>query len=806
MKDAVQQSVSTLLPQQKKDEKDWVTDTVRQLSAQKREAWIRWKKGAHEDDMLREEYYRLKREVKVAVQEARDAWWESVTQELEKKYEMAIKCGAGGSILKDLKALHRRQKPQVNSPLMASNGKDKLLTDEGKLGRWQEHFEKISNIPTHVSEETLSRTPVCHLPGGEELIRAAHGLEDIEDLAKVPEIDEVCDAVNGLKNNKAPGADEITAEYLNLGGDVVVTWMSNLISTIWEKEYVPVDWLKQLTVPIHKKGSYDDCDNYRGIALLSVPGKVLCKVIQNRLKKVAESTLRENQCGFRGNRGCIDQLFTLRLLMEKAREFHSPLYLCFIDLKKAYDSVNREALWAVLRKRYHLPQKLLSIIEALHTGTLGAVRAYGRCSQNFSITNGVRQGDVMAPTLFNLFFDAVIIDAMSKHTEHGPTVLFHPDAGLVGSRKQFRNSTCIQDLEYADDMCVVSDLMEVLQEMIQDMDRCCSDMSLAISSKKTKILAVCSEHNEIPHQVDLPSAGGVIEVVDHFDYLGSRVTSTCDLDAEINCRVSKASASFRSLSPVLWYQRGIKVGTKLRMFKAAILPVLLYGSETWAPMSKHVERLQSFVMRCVRIILRVSLWEKQRNSVLRGKACLEKVETMLRRNRLRWLGHVARMNIERIPRMLLVSKPATGKRTVGGQKLRWADVVSGDLRKCGIEENWRLLAQEREKYRVTVDDKLTELNEAAEREEEAKKDEKKRRREQQNETDATRSAFTCDVTGCGFVARNRAGLTNHQRQKHSQQVQQECQYCKKVMSSQGLRNHKVCSANPKNKHSQHKRI
>ena len=179
---------------------------------------------------------------------------------------------------------------------------------------------------------------------------------------------------------------------------------------------------------------------------------------------------------------------------------------------------------------------------------------------------------------------------------------------------------------------------------------------------------------------------------------------------------------------------------------------------------------------------------------------------MLRRNRLRWLGHVARMNIERIPRMLLVSKPATGKRTVGGQKLRWADVVSGDLRKCGIEENWRLLAENREKWRVTVDNKLTELNEAAEREEEAKKDEKKRRREQQNETDATHNAFTCDVTGCGFIARNRAGLTNHQRQKHSHQVQQQCQHCKKVMSSQGLRNHnKFCSANPKNKRSQHKR-
>ena len=107
----------------------------------------------------------------------------------------------------------------------------------------------------------------------------------------------------------------------------------------------------------------------------------------------------------------------------------------------------------------------------------------------------------MPPTLFNLFSDAVITDAMGKHAEHGLTVLFHPDVGLVGSRKQFRNSTHIQDLEYADDMCIVSDSMRVLQEMIQDMNSCCSDMGLIISSKKTKVLAVCSEHNEIPQQV-----------------------------------------------------------------------------------------------------------------------------------------------------------------------------------------------------------------------------------------------------------------------------------------------------------------
>ena len=149
--------------------------------------------------------------------------------------------------------------------------------------------------------------------------------------------------------------------------------------------------------------------------------------------------------------------------MEKAREFHSPLYLCFIDLKKAYDSVNREALWATLRKRYGIPSKLVHILGSLHEGTKGVVRAYDKVSDEFPIMNGIRQGDILDPTLFNLFFDAVIDMAVSKHPGHGAKMWFNTDAMLVGSRKKMKECVMIQDLEYADDMCLISDNMDELE-------------------------------------------------------------------------------------------------------------------------------------------------------------------------------------------------------------------------------------------------------------------------------------------------------------------------------------------------------
>ena len=112
---------------------------------------------------------------------------------------------------------------------------------------------------------------------------------------------------------------------------------------------VPSDCMKQLLIPIHKKGSSTTCDNYRGIARLSIPSKIFSRALLNWLKPCADLFLRENQCGFRQGRGCADQLFSLQVLMEKAREFHEPIYICFIDLRKAYDFVNRNSPWTMLQ-------------------------------------------------------------------------------------------------------------------------------------------------------------------------------------------------------------------------------------------------------------------------------------------------------------------------------------------------------------------------------------------------------------------------------------------------------------------------
>ena len=167
---------------------------------------------------------------------------------------------------------------------------------------------------------------------------------------------------------------------------------------------------------------------------------------------------------------------------------------------------------------------------------------------------------------------------------------------LVGNRKQMREQFLIPDLEYADDMCLLSNSMDELEEMLLDLDQSCNQMGLSISARKTKILSITSNQQESPRRVTLQSADEAVDVIEEFEYMGSVVTSSCELDREISTRIRKASNIFRSLCSTLWHQKSIKLCIKLRMFKAAIIPILLYGSESWTPLS---QRLQGFVMRCL---------------------------------------------------------------------------------------------------------------------------------------------------------------------------------------------------------------
>ena len=148
------------------------------------------------------------------------------------------------------------------------------------------------------------------------------------------------------------------------------------------------------------------CANYRGITLLSLPGKVYSKVLERRVRPIVEPQLEEEQCGFHPGCGTMDHHFTLARILEGAWGYAYPVYMCFLDLEKAYDWVPREILWEVLRE-YRVRGFLLGAIQSLYTKSESCVRVLSSKSDSFPVGIGLRQGCTLSPILFVIFMDRI---------------------------------------------------------------------------------------------------------------------------------------------------------------------------------------------------------------------------------------------------------------------------------------------------------------------------------------------------------------------------------------------------------------
>ena len=151
-----------------------------------------------------------------------------------------------------------------------------------------------------------------------------------------------------------------------------------------------------------------------------------------------------------------DQWSSLQVLIEKARELHKPIVICFIDLRIFYESEGRNFLWTVLLGTYSIPSKRISIIHPLHKQSVAAIRCYGKTSNEFAVTSGVSSGCVLAPTLFNLYFDVAMHMALENGLlkDRGVRVAYLYGAKLVGNHRKLQPEAISSHLEYADGMAL----------------------------------------------------------------------------------------------------------------------------------------------------------------------------------------------------------------------------------------------------------------------------------------------------------------------------------------------------------------
>ena len=264
----------------------------------------------------------------------------------------------------NIKSVQLEETKKVESQYVRDEG-GRLLHDKGRIReRWVRFFHSLLNSKSDMLDPDIPK----RLP--QQPVASALGIEPTEEG--------IATAMKSMANERAVGPDGLPAELLKLGlqqDRTILLEFNRLTTLIWGEGKFPQQWKNAVITVLHKKGDKTECGNYRGISLVSHADKVLLKVVTRRLSVYCEAKglLPEEQCGFRPNRSTADMIFVVRRLPEIGRKAGVSLFMCFIDLQKAHDTLNRTLLWQVLT-RIGVPPQMIAVIQQFHDGMRACVR------------------------------------------------------------------------------------------------------------------------------------------------------------------------------------------------------------------------------------------------------------------------------------------------------------------------------------------------------------------------------------------------------------------------------------------------
>ncbi|CAH8445377.1 unnamed protein product [Heterobilharzia americana] len=228
-----------------------------------------------------EERAQLKNKLTKSLRNDREQWWAAKAKEMEK----AAAIGNSRQLFRLIKETGGKWSTTVSEEKDGS-----AIHSQGRrLGRWAEHFEEQFNWPpATIALPAIQSDPEWDIETGP------------------PTLEEVEKAVGSLKRGRAAGPDGLPAEVYKNGGRVLLVRLTEVLASIWESNTIPSDWSKSLIIPVFKKGKKSSCNNYRGISVMNIVSKIPGSIILRHLVGAPEQQARENQAGFRPDRGCSD--------------------------------------------------------------------------------------------------------------------------------------------------------------------------------------------------------------------------------------------------------------------------------------------------------------------------------------------------------------------------------------------------------------------------------------------------------------------------------------------------------------------
>jgi hypothetical protein len=697
-KQIIQAAESVLGRNKKQKDPEWFVSNLSQLKPlieAKDRAFAEWKLENNPEN--RNAAVESRRIVRNAVQDAKNRWVCSVSSVIN---NTCLGTGEAWAAVRKLQSMKDGPRAKRQKALNIRDDSGQTLSSPEALNRWKQYFSELFEEPTEpanieVIEQLASRCTLKTIPE-----------ETLESLRRPPEPDEIKRAVGLLKPSKSGGFSEIDSNLIKSLDDTNFSVLSDAIREVFETGNINPSWIDVMIVPLPKSGDLTQCSNWRGVTIVDMFGKVISKILQGRMNIACEHLLAENQCGFRPGRGCPDLIYSLTSLSSNAKTHGFPLHAAFVDLRKAFDTVQRNMLKCAL-SLLGIPDNLIKLVMSLHDGMEASIRVDNTFSPRFPVSNGVRQGDCSSPALFVLFFHLVILDFESRAKERNLSVSFVWSENKERSRRTNDDMSFseILSLAFADDVTILAASRSALTEALRLFQETISNWGLSLNIPKTKAMMFGSD-DVLPEPIEIN--GGQIEYVKSFKYLGTTLSSNCKSSDEVTCRIAKAAAAFGALSQSIFRERRLSTTAKVQAYKSIVLPILLYASETWIVSAEDNRKMEVFHNRCCRTIAKISRLQ-QRNNFISSQHILSflgliSLTEQNTRNRLRWLGHLYRMHPTRIPRQILFSYFQAPRRR-GGQFLTCDTMMENALACRGVANDgrWKEAAEDRDLWKRFVE-------------------------------------------------------------------------------------------------------
>jgi hypothetical protein len=347
------------------------------------------------------------------------------------------------------------------------------------------------------------------------------------------------------------------------GKEVLWKPFLRLFNMVIKEQIMPKSWCCGMIVAIFKSGNREDPNDYRGITISSCLGKLFTKILANRLVKFLDlnNVITEYQIGFTKKARTTDHILILKTIIDLAKKKHKKVFACFVDLKKAFDTVWHEGLLLKLYK-IGLSSSFCKIIESMYAQLESSIKIDSEsCSQYFITEVGTRQGCNLSPWLFNIFINE--IPHLLSKSNVNPVMLGNKEIPI---------------LMYADDMVLLSGSACGLQRSLGVLHNFCNKWKLRVNEKKTQVLIFnCKKKT----QYSFKFGNFMLKNTDSYNYLGITFTPSGSFKTCKKNLYGKAMKALMSIKKICNFQEGNCIKVAIKLFDSIIAPILLYGCEVW---------------------------------------------------------------------------------------------------------------------------------------------------------------------------------------------------------------------------------